>query len=150
MWDGYESRRWRVYVRPRILRRDGYRCREARRYGRNVEASVVHHIWPAEDWPEYAWADWNLLSLSAEAHRAMHNDDGSLSALGESWRRRTIPPHPLRLKIFALDHWRRPHFRQRTKISRGGKIRHSGETETRTSARAAPVNDAPARMDRRR
>ena len=70
------------------------RCREARRYGRNVEASVVHHIWPAEDWPEYAWADWNLLSLSAEAHRAMHNDDGSLSALGESWRRRTIPPTP--------------------------------------------------------
>ena len=95
MWDGYESRRWRVYVRPRILRRDGYRCREARRYGRNVEATVVHHIWPAEDWPEYAWADWNLLSLSAEAHRAMHNDDGSLSALGESWRRRTIPPTPL-------------------------------------------------------
>ncbi len=94
MWDGYESRRWRVYVRPRILRRDGYRCREARRYGRNVEATVVHHIWPAEDWPEYAWADWNLLSLSAEAHRAMHNDDGSLSALGESWRRRTIPPTP--------------------------------------------------------
>lgn len=47
MWDGYESRRWRVYVRPRILRRDGYRCREARRYGRNVEATVVHHIWPA-------------------------------------------------------------------------------------------------------
>lgn len=94
MWDGYESRRWRVYVRPRILRRDGYRCREARRYGRNVEATVVHHIWPAEDWPEYAWADWNLLSLSAEAHRAMHNDDGSLSALGESWRRRTIPPPP--------------------------------------------------------
>lgn len=92
MWDGYESRRWRVYVRPRILRRDGYRCREARRYGRNVEATVVHHIWPAEDWPEYAWADWNLLSLSAEAHRAMHNDDGSLSALGESWRCRTIPP----------------------------------------------------------
>lgn len=63
-------------------------------YGRNVEATVVHHIWPAEDWPEYAWADWNLLSLSAEAHRAMHNDDGSLSALGESWRRRTIPPTP--------------------------------------------------------
>ena len=94
MWDGYESRRWRAYVRPRILRRDGYRCREARRYGRNVEATVVHHIWPAEDWPEYAWADWNLLSLSAEAHRAMHNDDGSLSALGESWRRRTIPPPP--------------------------------------------------------
>lgn len=92
MWDGYESRRWRRFVRPRILRRDRYRCREAARYGRIVEATTVHHIWPAEAWPEYAWCDWNLLSLSAEAHRAMHNEDGSLSALGESWRRRTIPP----------------------------------------------------------
>ena len=91
MWDGYESRRWRRFVRPRILRRDRYRCREAARYGRIVEATTVHHIWPAEAWPEYAWCDWNLLSLSAEAHRAMHNEDGSLSALGESWRRRTIP-----------------------------------------------------------
>lgn len=32
------------------------------------------------------------------------------------------PPHPLRLKIFALDHWGRDFFRQRTKISRGVKF----------------------------
>ena len=31
--------------------------REAARYGRIVEATTVHHIWPAEAWPEYAWCD---------------------------------------------------------------------------------------------
>ena len=32
------------------------------------------------------------------------------------------PPHPLRLKIFALDHWQRPHFRQRGKFRGGVKF----------------------------
>lgn len=91
MWDGYSTGRWRR-LRLRILRRDGYMCQHARRYGRAAEASTVHHIWPAEEWPEYAWQDWNLTSLSAGAHRAMHNDDGTLSNLGEALRRRTIPP----------------------------------------------------------
>ncbi|NCB51356.1 MAG: HNH endonuclease [Clostridia bacterium] len=94
MWDGYHAPRWRNHVRPLILRRDKYRCQEARRYGKIVEATVVHHIWPAEDYPEYAWCDWNLVALSLSNHRAMHNEDGSLSPLGEAWRRRTTPPLP--------------------------------------------------------
>ena len=50
-------------------------------------------IWPAEDWPEYAYAEWNLVSLSQAAHDAMHDrQTGRLTELGESWRRRTIPP----------------------------------------------------------
>ncbi len=43
---------------------DGYRCRESARYGKRVEATTVHHVWPAEDYPEYAWELWNLISLS--------------------------------------------------------------------------------------
>lgn len=91
MWDGYHTRRWK-HQRLRILRRDKYMCQHNKRYGLPVEATTVHHIWPAEQWPEYAWCDWNLVSLSGGAHRAMHNDDGSLSDLGEALRRRTIPP----------------------------------------------------------
>lgn len=87
-----KNKRWR-HLRERILRRDGYRCREAARYGRIVEADVVHHLWPAEDWPEYAYESWNLVSLSQAAHDAMHDRvSGRLTELGESWRRRTIPP----------------------------------------------------------
>ena len=98
-WDGYRSKRWR-HVRVQILRRDGYKCRESLRYGVTAEATTVHHIWPAEDYPEYAWEPWNLLSLTAEKHGAMHDRiTGKLTPLGESWRRRIAPP--VNKKIFC-------------------------------------------------
>ena len=96
MWDGYTTRRWRR-LRESILRRDGGRCREAARYGMTVEATTVHHIWPAEDFPEYAWKPWNLISLSGKAHDAMHDRlTQKLTERVESWRRRTPPPSETR------------------------------------------------------
>ena len=90
-WSGYKSRRWRR-MRLAVLRRDGYRCRESARYGKRVEATTVHHVWPAEDYPEYAWELWNLISLSGEQHDALHDRrTGRLTMLGESWRRRISP-----------------------------------------------------------
>ena len=59
----YNSRRWAA-KRSSILKRDRYRCRECRRFGEAVDASVVHHVWPVENWPEYAWY--------ASAHRQGH------------------------------------------------------------------------------
>lgn len=89
---GRDNRRWRL-LRERVLRRDHYRCQEAARYGRLEEAVVVHHIWPVEDYPEYAYCEWNLISLSPDAHNAMHNKvTHELTPLGERWRLRTIPP----------------------------------------------------------
>lgn len=96
--DGFDysrrNKRWRQ-LRERALSRDGYLCQESKRYGKRVDAEVVHHIWPAEQWPEYAYCLWNLVSLSGAAHDAMHDRaTGKLTAKGESWRRRTIPPPP--------------------------------------------------------
>lgn len=91
-WQGYKTKRWQR-KREAILVRDGYRCRENARYGKAVEATTVHHVWPVEDFPEFAWASWNLISLSAEKHNAMHDRvSGQLTELGESWRRRMPPP----------------------------------------------------------
>ncbi len=88
----YRSKQWRA-KRKQILRRDRYLCREALRYGRRVGATTVHHIWPLEDYPEYALADWNLLSLSDGANNMMHDrKTGKLTELGEWWRRHTPPP----------------------------------------------------------
>lgn len=87
-----KNKRWRR-LRERVLREAGYRCQWARRYGKRVEATHVHHIWPAEDYPEYAYERWNLIALSLEAHDAMHDRlSGKLSPTGEALRRRTIPP----------------------------------------------------------
>lgn len=87
-----KNKRWRR-LRDRALRRDKYQCREAARYGRVEDAEVVHHIWPAEDYPEYAYCLWNLVSLSASAHDRMHDrTTGRLTKLGERWKRRSPPP----------------------------------------------------------
>ena len=86
------NRRWQA-LRESILRRDGYRCREAARYGKAVEANTVHHIWPADEFPEWAYEPWNLVSLSSAAHGQMHDKvTHRLTALGERWRRNTPPP----------------------------------------------------------
>lgn len=68
-------------------------CQHFKRYGRHVEATRVHHIYPVRDFPELAWCDWNLISLSASAHELMHDrDTGELSQLGEQLKNRTTPP----------------------------------------------------------
>ena len=91
MWEGYKTPRWRR-LRQSILRRDKYMSQEALRFGRFVEAELVHHCWPVEEYPEFAWEPWNLISITEKEHRGMHNADGSLTDLGESWRRRRSPP----------------------------------------------------------
>ena len=68
----YKTGRW-AHLREVILRRDGYQCQDARRYGRRVPATTVHHVFPREVFPEYQWEAWNLVSLSDAAHERMHN-----------------------------------------------------------------------------
>ena len=90
-WDGYKSKRWAA-KRKEILRRDRYQCQQCRRYGLAVDATVVHHAHPVEDYPELAWCEWNLVSLCAGCHNAMHDrETGALTDLGMSWRRRVSP-----------------------------------------------------------
>lgn len=67
----YNSQRWE-HLRQCILRRDGFMCQDAKRYGKMVPAEMVHHIFPREIFPEYQWKEWNLISLSNKAHDAMH------------------------------------------------------------------------------
>ena len=70
----YNSKRWQR-LRERVLKRDNYMCQYSKRYGRRKQANTVHHIFPVESFPEYQWCEWNLISLSAEAHNMMHNRD---------------------------------------------------------------------------
>lgn len=68
----YDSKRWDK-ARQRVLKRDNYIDMEAKRYGKLKPATVVHHILPRGEYPEYELADWNLISLSKETHNAMHD-----------------------------------------------------------------------------
>lgn len=62
--------------RAYILARDGYRCQECKRYGRRVEATIVHHKKPVESFPELAFVDDNLVSLCAKCHNKKHPEKG--------------------------------------------------------------------------
>lgn len=67
----YMELKWRR-KRENILRRDGYRCQECKRYGRRRAATEVHHIKPVESWPELAYNNENLISLCHGCHNKMH------------------------------------------------------------------------------
>ena len=68
----YKSQRWKK-LRAKVMRRDGYQCQMSKRYGKNVPAEMVHHIFPREDYPEYEWCAWNLISLSNAEHNKLHD-----------------------------------------------------------------------------
>ena len=68
----YKSHRWK-HLRGVILRRDGYVCQWSRRYGKQIPADTVHHVFPRELFPEYQWEPWNLVSLSRFVHDEMHD-----------------------------------------------------------------------------
>lgn len=87
----YQSGKWKK-KRKKILRMDGYICQIAKRYGRTEEATVVHHIYPADEYPEYAWCDWNLISVSLVTHNKLENrETGKLTKMGMELQRRTVP-----------------------------------------------------------
>lgn len=88
----YKARRWER-LRAQVMRRDGYRCQLSKRYGKAVPADLVHHIYPVDEFPEYAFEPWNLISVSRAAHNKLHDrDSDNLTAEGVALMRRTRPP----------------------------------------------------------
>ena len=89
----YKSKRWRR-LSAQALRRDGYMCQLALRYGRREPAEMVHHIYPADEYPEHAWCLWNLISVSKAAHNRLHDRyHDKLSPEGIALMRRTKIPN---------------------------------------------------------
>ena len=81
------GKRTKAYLETRWI------CGQDReRYGRTVEANVVHHIYPAEEYPEYAWQDWNLISVSQATHNKLEDrNTGALTEMGLALQRKTKP-----------------------------------------------------------
>lgn len=71
----YLSPNWRR-KRRYILARDSHTDQIAKRYGKYVDAQTVHHILPVVLYPQYAFADWNLISVSYATHNKLHNRTG--------------------------------------------------------------------------
>ena len=71
----YNSKRWKK-KRATILKRDGYLCKECKRYGKMREAVTVHHIKHTDTNPELAYIDSNLESLCQACHNKKHPEKG--------------------------------------------------------------------------
>lgn len=67
----YKSTKWK-HKQKAILRRDGYMCQWCKRYGKQVSATTVHHIKHADEYPELAYTDSNLISLCSGCHNKAH------------------------------------------------------------------------------
>ena len=91
----YKSQQWRR-VSAKAMRRDGYQCQLSRRYGKAVSAELVHHIYPVDEYPEYGYCLWNLISLSRAVHNTLHDrTTNQLTDKGLALMRRTrIPDDP--------------------------------------------------------
>ncbi len=68
----YKTKKWQK-LRRYVLMRDKYLCQLEVRYGKRIDAEVVHHIFPVEEYPELFFNSDNLISLSKKAHNKMHN-----------------------------------------------------------------------------
>lgn len=68
----YATMKWRRLAQA-VMRRDGYRCQLAKRFGRIVPAQLVHHVFPADEFPEYFYQPWNLVALSMAEHNRVHD-----------------------------------------------------------------------------
>lgn len=85
----YFDKKWK-HLAAKAMRRDGYTCQISKRYGKFVPAEVVHHIYPVDEYPEYAYCLWNLISLSRAAHNKLHDrENNKLTAEGVALMRRT-------------------------------------------------------------
>lgn len=87
----YGSSKWKK-KRKRILALDGYKDRVAEMFGKAEEATIVHHIYSANEHPEWQWYDWNLISVSQKTHNKLENRrTGELTELGRKLQK-MIPP----------------------------------------------------------
>ena len=118
----YQSKRWEE-KRKHILRRDKWIDQVLLRQGVKREATLVHHILPAMEYPEYQWEDWNLISVHPKTHRRLHDIySGRLSKFGEQLMRETALEHgvPLIERILIIGHPGSGKSTQAKKILKGG------------------------------
>ena len=84
----HNTKKWKHKTQV-VKRRDGYECRECRKYGRSVDGVLVHHVYPADDYPDLFYNTNNLITLCYSCHELMHDRSlKSITELGKQWQRK--------------------------------------------------------------
>lgn len=88
----HKTKKW-GRKRKVILRRDKYMCRHCKRYGNTTQATMVHHIYPVEEFLHLGLINDNLISLCNACHEKMHDRlDNTITVVGKAWQKRVAPP----------------------------------------------------------
>ena len=104
MIETYKERRW-IEKRKHILNRDKYLDKYLFGYGKFRNADIVHHIFPKNDFPQYEWEDWNLISVSKETHNSFHDrNTDKLTPKGEELLIRTARRNGIDIPYWYLQH----------------------------------------------
>lgn len=84
--NNYKRKAWELKAKV-IKKRDGFMCQECRRYGKNKDAECVHHIYPADEYPELFYNNNNLISLCNACHNKMHDRcTQEITSIGKRWQ----------------------------------------------------------------
>lgn len=99
----YGSKEWEQ-KRAKILRRDKYLDQYLLKQGVRVEAKLVHHILPKEDYPEYQLKDWNLISVSEQTHKQILHEKftGKLTKAGQLLAEETALANGIKLRTTIM------------------------------------------------
>lgn len=82
------TKKWKRF-REYVMSRDNYLCQESLRFGKTVQAEMVHHIYPVRDYPELEFVSWNCISLSNFEHNKFHNrKSDEITQKGKNWQKR--------------------------------------------------------------
>lgn len=87
----YKLKEWkkiREYVLEKLDRNECQRCKEKKK--KIKRATVVHHVWELEDYPEYGLDIYvngkrNLVSLCRECHEEIHGRGKKKPLTEEKW-----------------------------------------------------------------
>lgn len=84
----YKDHKWEN-LRRQALHRDRYTDRYLARYGKMRSAEIVHHIFPVNEFPQYRYCLWNLISVTRATHNTFHDrDSNALTETGQEVLRR--------------------------------------------------------------
>ena len=116
----YKEPRW-VELRKRILFRDKYIDQYLKRYGKFKTAELVHHIFPVDEFPEYQYCEWNLISVSKATHNMFHDrDTNELTDIGRELLVRTARRNKIEIpswyQIERKEEYKRRYFYGKEKM----------------------------------
>lgn len=83
-----KTAKWKKFA-ERTKRKYSYLCQESLRFGERVEAEMIHHIFPVDNFPELEFVSWNVIPVTFKKHETFHDrTNDEITKIGKIWQRK--------------------------------------------------------------